>query len=546
MLALLVVALGPLIAAGIVHGKPMLTGGDHVSAGVRIEVHAADRLAQVNDLIGSVVNEHYWMPGDPVHPDWYDRFLGRTITAVRDLAPANGRKVAVRFGHTPTDGPWGRDGYHWQAAFDPSAWATSIDEFMEYIERVGGEPHVAVNFGSGTAREAAEFVAYVNGTDPNNPSVQLRQQRGRAEPWGVVHWIIGFEQYAQWETGHRGDREFDYANPEAKHGGDPDWYGKPAINVQDYTARAAEFARQMRAASPTPIQITAPGNNWDLGYWNGPEASMRALATGLGDSVDGIAFHFYPANAPYGETDADLLGRPETFSDFIDRAEILWAQYAPRGKKLHVADVEFNNNSSSNEQTHQLVNALFVTDTLRVLAEKGVGSAFYFAISAAEGNGSGFTFFEKGDVRNLMPSYRALQLVARHLGTDVVRSDVFRGRLTTATGGRLGSFDYPTLTSLASLAPDRQTLYLVVVNKHLTLEQTAEIVIDGARPGGEARFTVLTGTSPAATSADVWLEESRQPVGGLLSGPVTRTFPPYSVTAIAIPLASPVPPFTRG
>ena len=544
-----------LLVAGVALILIFKPKGDGVSAVAQVKVDTSQHVAMVGDIVGAVVNEHYWTASDPIHPDWHDDYLGRTIEPVRALSPASGRKFAIRFGHTPTDGSWGRDGYHWIDALDPKEWATSIDELLEYTDRVGAEPYVAANFGSGTANEAASFVAYVNGTDPENQYVRMRIERGRLEPYNVQHWIIGFEPYALWETGHAADRAFDYANPQARNGGDPPWHGKPASNPEHYAARAAQYARDMRAASPTPIRLYAPLNNWDLAYYGGPEASVDAIVPVLAEHVDGLAIHFYPTNTGYGQSDEDLLGRPESLAERIDLLRSLLARHGPRARQLEIVDIEFNNSSQSNEQTHQLVNAVFLADTMRVFAEKDVRSAFYFAVSTSQGHGSGFTLFEHGDVKQPMPTYLAMQLMARHLGAEVVSSDVMRSRMVTAKGGKAGPLTYPSLTTLASLSPDRRTLYLVVVNKHLAHDQRAEIDLGSVRPGGHARVTLLVGGTPQAMAGDVRLVESQHAIGSSLPGGAmlnvlatqvpflqtsfSYTFPAYSVTGIEIPLAAP-------
>ncbi|MHB8992146.1 MAG: hypothetical protein ACYC66_10985, partial [Chloroflexota bacterium] len=455
----------------------------------------------------------------------------------RRLAPPDGRKFAIRLGHTPTDGSWGRDGYHWLTALDPAQWDTSIDEFMEYVSLVDGEPHVAVNFGSGTADEAAGLVAYANGTDPSDPFVRMRMDRGRTEPYDVRHWIVGFEQYAPWETGHQGDREYDYANPEALNGGDPTWHGRPASNPGDFASRAAEYVRKMRAASPTPTRIYVPINNWDLAYWGGPDGSVGAALKPLAGMVDGVSVHFYPSNPGYGETDEDLLGRPDSLAERLDLLRALLSRYSSGGRKLDIVDVEYNNRSSSNGQTHQLVNGLFVADTLRVLATKGVASAFYFAISAPWGSQSGFTYFEKGDVNRRTPTYLATYLISQNLGAEVVKSDVSRGKMVTAPGGSMGQFSYPSLTALASLSADRKTLYLVVINKHLVYDQRAEVRLEGVKVAGKATRTLLTGDSAGSTAGETRLEEGEF----TLESSFSYDFPAHSVTGMRIPLAVSLP-----
>lgn len=528
---------GCTLAASLLLGEVLGSAGGSISSSATIRVEATLPVAPVGDILGAVVNENYWSMGDPVHPDWFDDHLGRTVEAVGRLAPINGRKFAVRFGHTPTDGSWGKDGYHWLDALDPEGWDTSIDEFLDYVKLVEGEPYVGVNFGSGTADEAAGMVAYTNGTDPSNPFVGKRIARGRAEPYQVRHWIIGFEQYAPWETGHLGDRAYDYANPEAINGGDPAWHGRPSSNPADFAARAAEYARKMRAASPIPIRVYVPINNWDLAYWGGPDASSAAVLKPLVGLVDGVSVHFYPSNPGYGETNEDLLGRPDTLGERLDLLQALLYRYGGRDQKLEVVDVEYNNRSSSNGQTHQLVNGLFVADTLRVLATKGVTSAFYFAISAPEGSSSGFTYFEKGDVDRVTPTYLATYLVAQNLGSEVVKSEASRSKLVTAPGGTTGAFSYPSLSTLASLAPDRKTLYLLVINKHLLHDQAAEVKLDGVRVNGKVRTMLLTGSSAGATAGETRLEESEIAVGSAFS----YLFPAHSVTGMRIPLAAPIP-----
>ncbi len=527
---LIALAASILLAVGLLLGRVVGNSPEVLSSVARIDVDTRLRVAAVGDILGAVVNEHYWGSTDPVHPDWYDDYLGRTVPAVRELAPVSGRKFAVRFGHTPTDGGWGRDGYHWIDALDPKGWNTSIDEFMEYAFLVNGEPYVAVNFGSGTAAEAASLVTYTNGTDPSNRYVRMRQERGRMEPYGVRHWIVGFEQYASWETGHLATREHDFANPEALNGGDPAWYGKPSANPRDFASRVAEYAKAMRSASPTPLRVYAPINNWDLAYWGGPEESVGAILGTLGGALDGVSLHFYPTNPGYGETDEDLLGRPDTFASRIDQLRGLITRHTPAGKSLDIVDVEYNNRSSTNGQTHQLVNGLFAADTLRVMATKGVGSAFYFAVSTAVGNGSGFTYFEGGDVRMPTPTYQATRLLSQHLGSEVVRSEVSRSKVVTAPGGTSGAFSYPTLTSLATLSPDGQDLYLVVINKHLVYDQRAEITVSGFSSEGRLQGTVLSGATPHETAAGVALSSFT-----LLAEPtILHTFPAHSITAMRL------------
>jgi alpha-N-arabinofuranosidase len=78
----------------------------------------------------------------------------------------------VRFGGNFTSG------YHWRDGTGPvdervsmlnQAWEMpeynhfGTDEFLRFCELIGAEPQIALNLGSGTVQEAADWVRYVNG-----------------------------------------------------------------------------------------------------------------------------------------------------------------------------------------------------------------------------------------------------------------------------------------------------------------------------------------------------------------------------------------------
>lgn len=80
------------------------------------------------------------------------------------------------------------------------------DEFLSFCEAIGAEAHMVVNFGDGTVKETAAWVAYANG-DPLDATVigvdergtdwktvgfwaGQREANGRVEPYGVKYWEI--------------------------------------------------------------------------------------------------------------------------------------------------------------------------------------------------------------------------------------------------------------------------------------------------------------------------------------------------------------------
>src|SRR5215208_4879068 len=113
------------------------------------------------------------------------RFPGGTIAHTyhwdRAIGPVAQRRLNVS----------GRDGTPLTNDFGP-------DEFGEFVARHGLEAMMVANFGSGTAREAANWVEYMNapvGTNPNGgtPWAERRAANGHPQPYGVRNWEIGNE-----------------------------------------------------------------------------------------------------------------------------------------------------------------------------------------------------------------------------------------------------------------------------------------------------------------------------------------------------------------
>jgi alpha-L-arabinofuranosidase len=106
--------------------------------------------------------------------------------------------------------------YHWQRAIGPVAQRGlnvsgrtgepltnefGPDEFGQFAFNHGLEAMMVANFGSGTAREAADWVEYMNasvGTNPNGGIAwaDRRAANGHPQPYDVRNWEIGNEVYS--------------------------------------------------------------------------------------------------------------------------------------------------------------------------------------------------------------------------------------------------------------------------------------------------------------------------------------------------------------
>lgn len=110
--------------------------------------------------------------------------------------------------------------YHWKDAvgkerkplFD-KAWRVEepntfgTDEYIKLCHKIGCEPYICTNAGTGTPEEMSDWVEYCNLKDEGQYA-KMRIQNGFDEPHGVKYWSIGNENYGHWEIGAKSADEW--------------------------------------------------------------------------------------------------------------------------------------------------------------------------------------------------------------------------------------------------------------------------------------------------------------------------------------------------
>jgi alpha-L-arabinofuranosidase len=102
------------------------------------------------------------------------------------------------------------DAYQWKDGIGPKAnrpkmvnvwWDGVIEDnsfgthdFLDLCERIGAEPYLAGNVGSGTVKDLSDWVSYVN-HPAGSPISDLRKINGREKPWNVKLWGVGNEAW---------------------------------------------------------------------------------------------------------------------------------------------------------------------------------------------------------------------------------------------------------------------------------------------------------------------------------------------------------------
>ena len=102
--------------------------------------------------------------------------------------------------------------YHWKNGVGPDrkpmfdkAWRVEepnsfgTDEYVKLCRKIGCEPYICTNAGSGTMEEMSDWVEYCNLNEGYYG--RLRSEYGNKEPHSVKYWSIGNENWGPWEIG---------------------------------------------------------------------------------------------------------------------------------------------------------------------------------------------------------------------------------------------------------------------------------------------------------------------------------------------------------
>lgn len=310
---------------------------------------------KVNDGIFGINTQHW--DGDLLNP-----------TTAQFVKPLN--HSVLRF-----PGGLSSDEYHWKTALAKKDADVDIDEFMDFCKKIGCEPMITVNFGTGTPQEAAEWVEYLN----------INKKKH------VRYWEVGNELYGDWHHNH--------------------------CSADQYGKRAVEFINAMKKVDPN-IFITVV---WELqGEWN---KTVFGYVKGI---ADGVNVHNYPQESGE-ENDINLLASPQTLNEIIPGVRRQLSEYGEKDKYYQIWLTEWNSvDFNPTPQSLSIVNGLFVADYLGMLSKYNIEQASYWNIhNGLFEQGGDYGYLSRGDfpggVNIPRPSYWAFKEACGSLRGTLVR-----------------------------------------------------------------------------------------------------------------------------
>ena len=449
----------------------------------------ADFVVQVEGDERVDLDELSFMPGDS---------LGGLDPDEVAMAKAMNTSV-VRFGGNFTSG------YHWRDGIGPEdkristvnvAWGIpeyntfGTDEFLHFCELIGAQPQIALNLGSGSPQEAADWVSYVN--------AHFNQGRG-----GLL-WELGNELWGSWNQG---------------------W-----PTLKELPGRTQAFSQAIRKVDPQAELIATGGDpKWNAMQLTCPAGTYNELSRHFVIDTWHVALHHpspgFVAAADFalptglGQDFEKIQQQIDTFPAFAGITHSAFTEWLFEGKKVAPG---FSN----------LGGALMAAATFNMLIRHSDSVPISDMTGIMEFGG----IWKKREQVFATPAYYAFQLYSTAAASRAVAVETQAGSYNVRHGVEyMATVEHvPYLDVVATLNEAGDTLTLFCVNVHLSQDITSALDLGGFHPDGQATVSTLKSES-ILTGNDEVNPHRVVPTTRVLhdvSSPLTYTFPHESLTVL--------------
>lgn len=363
---------------------------------------------------------------------------------------------------------------------DPNTFGT--DEYIKMCRKIGCEPYICTNAGTGSAEEMSDWVEYCN-LESEGKYAKWRIENGSPLPYEVKYWSIGNENYGFWEIG--------------------------AKSADEWGRLVKESAKMMKHVDPRAELSAAALSDLD---WN------MNLLKNCGQFLDWISIHEY-WDMMAEKNEPATYEQCMAYTDHIDHSvdEVRGMLAAMKlDKKIRIAFDEWNLRSWHHPNVHTVRQGTgkedYITprdknddNSMYTMADAVFTACFLSAMNrncdivgmanfAPILNTRGCIYsYPEGIV--LRSTYHVFDLYVNYLGDTVVdlwTPDSVPCMHVTGKNGQ--ETDVETLDLLATTWSDRAGTALAAVNKHPS--DSADIRLSTAFEGMNVVIYRLNGSSP--------------------------------------------------
>jgi len=413
------------------------------------------------------------------------------------------------------------DEYHWEDGIGPQEnrkrmvntnWGGVVEdnsfgthEFLDLCEQVGCEPYINGNVGSGTVKEMAEWVEYLN-SDGDSTTVLRRRANGRENSWGVKFWGVGNES----------------------------WGCGGCMRPEYYADEYRRYQTFCRTYGDNKLYKIACGAS-DFNYrWT--EVLMREA----GKMMDGLSLHYYTVcgegwghKTQATEFDDTLyykcLKKAARMDELLSGHDAIMTRYDPEKRVGLIVDewgtwfdVEPGTNPGFLYQQNTMRDAQVAAITLNIFNRHC--DRVRMANIAQMVNVLQAIILTDGAKMVKTPTYHVFDLFQRHQDAREIACNV-----SGAVSAGEGEWAQAQVSASASEKDGEVTVTLA----NISMDQNAEIEIRGVK-AGEVKARVLSGEAHTFNDFDNAPLEIAELKAEIADGAVKVTLPPCAVAELVL------------
>jgi alpha-L-arabinofuranosidase len=353
---------------------------------------------------------------------------------------------------------------------DPNTFGT--DEYVAWCRKIGAEPFICTNAGTGTPEEMSDWVEYCNLNV--GKYARMRIANGHPEPYNVKYWSIGNENYGFWEMGAKTVDEWGYFVRES---------AKLMFNA-DHSVKL--FAAALADDNWTTPLLQKAGQHLNYvsihGYWD--ILNQNYKPSGYLDCM-------LKTTQPEEQIQHTINILKKTGCDkkikiAFDEWNLRGWHHPDQGNRIKGQDIKArdkNDNNSTYTMADALFTACFLNSCLRNSDYVGM------ACMAPVVNTTGPLYVHPGGIVK-RTTYHVLKLYANKLQPNVLASSVKSDTLSN------GKVSVPVVDAIVTCSNDKKVLSVALVNKDAQKEVECDLGM--GKMAGTVEAVILSGDSPDA------------------------------------------------
>ena len=353
---------------------------------------------------------------------------------------------------------------------EPNTFGT--DEYIDWCKKIGAEPYICTNAGTGTMEEMSDWVEYCNLNI--GEFGRMRIKNGNSEPYNVKYWSIGNENYGAWEMGAKTVDEWGYLVRES---------AKLMLGV-DHSIKLFAAARADEKWTVPLLQRAGQYLSYVSihGYWD-PLAQVNNPS----DYITCMLRTVRPEQQIRNTIEIlKSTGFDKQIKIAFDEWNLRGWHHPGHGQHLKAMDIEArdgNDNNSIYTMADALFSACFLNSCLRN------SNYVTMACMSPVVNARGPLYVYPGGIVK-RTTYHVMQLYANKLQPNILPVSVMSDMLTK------NDQSVPVVDAVVTCSSDKKQFAIVLVNKDPEKEAECSLGMDNL--GRAVNAILLSGDSPDA------------------------------------------------